>query len=324
MKVTGIHHVSAITSAAEKNHRFFTQTLGMRLVKKTVNQDSTSSYHLFYADAVGSPGTDMTYFDIPMAGRTYPGVSSISNTAFRVPTTESLHYWKKRFDELNVRHDDIEKRAGRDTLYFEDEEGSRLMLVADNGEEGVAPGIPWTGADVPEAHAIVGLGPVTLTVRRAEKTIAVLEQVLGFEKVGEYPNRAGAELPAIQVMSVAEGGTGAEVHIEERPDLPPERPGRGSVHHVAFRIPTFEDYEKWDDRIRSFGLMTSGEVDRYYFRSIYFRESNGILFELATDEPGFATDEDMEHLGEELALPPFLEPKRAQIEASLRPLEIKS
>ncbi|AJD92392.1 hypothetical protein JMA_30750 [Jeotgalibacillus malaysiensis] len=324
MKVTGIHHVSAITSAAEKNHKFFTQTLGMRLVKKTVNQDSTSSYHLFYADAVGSPGTDMTYFDIPMAGRTYPGVSSISNTAFRVPTTESLHYWKKRFEELNVRHDDIEKRAGRDTLYFEDEEGSRLMLVADNGEEGVAPGVPWTGADVPEEHAIVGLGPVTLTVRRAEKTIAVLEQVLGFEKVGEYPNRAGAELPAIQVMSVAEGGTGAEVHIEERPDLPPERPGRGSVHHVAFRIPTFEDYEKWDDRIRSFGLMTSGEVDRYYFRSIYFRESNGILFELATDEPGFATDEDMEHLGEELALPPFLEPKRAEIEASLRPLEIKS
>ncbi|WP_404405458.1 ring-cleaving dioxygenase [Jeotgalibacillus malaysiensis] len=324
MKVTGIHHVSAITSAAEKNHKFFTQTLGMRLVKKTVNQDSTSSYHLFYADAVGSPGTDMTYFDIPMAGRTYPGVSSISNTAFRVPTTESLHYWKKRFEELNVRHDDIEKRAGRDTLYFEDEEGSRLMLVADNGEEGVAPGVPWTGADVPEEHAIVGLGPVTLTVRRAEKTIAVLEQVLGFEKVSEYPNRAGAELPAIQVMSVAEGGTGAEVHIEERPDLPPERPGRGSVHHVAFRIPTFEDYEKWDERIRSFGLMTSGEVDRYYFRSIYFRESNGILFELATDEPGFATDEDMEHLGEELALPPFLEPKRAQIEASLRPLEIKS
>ncbi|MFB1082045.1 ring-cleaving dioxygenase [Jeotgalibacillus sp. JSM ZJ347] len=324
MKVTGIHHVSAITSAAEKNHKFFTQVLGMRLVKKTVNQDSTSSYHLFYADAVGSPGTDITYFDIPMAGRTYPGVSSISNTAFRVPTTESLHYWKKRFEELNVRHDDIEKRAGRDTLYFEDEEGSRLMLVADNGEEGVAPGVPWTGADVPEEHAIVGLGPVTLTVRRAEKTIAVLEQVLGFEKVGEYPNRAGAELPAIQVMSVAEGGTGAEVHIEERPDLPPERPGRGSVHHVAFRIPTFEDYEKWDDRIRSFGLMTSGEVDRYYFRSIYFRESNGILFELATDEPGFATDEDMEHLGEELALPPFLEPKRAQIEASLRPLEIKN
>ncbi|MDZ5711187.1 ring-cleaving dioxygenase [Jeotgalibacillus haloalkalitolerans] len=324
MKVTGIHHVSAITSAAEKNHKFFTQTLGMRLVKKTVNQDSTSSYHLFYADGVGSPGTDMTYFDIPMAGRTYPGVSSISNTAFRVPTTESLHYWKKRFEELNVRHDDIEKRAGRDTLYFEDEEGSRLMLVADNGEEGVAPGVPWTGADVPEEHAIVGLGPVTLTVRRAAKTIAVLEQVLGFEKVGEYPNRAGAELPAIQVMSVAEGGTGAEVHIEERPDLPPERPGRGSVHHVAFRIPTFEEYEKWDDRIRSFGLMTSGEVDRYYFRSIYFRESNGILFELATDEPGFATDEDMEHLGEELSLPPFLEPKRAQIEASLRPLEIKS
>ncbi|TFD92919.1 ring-cleaving dioxygenase [Jeotgalibacillus sp. R-1-5s-1] len=323
MNVTGIHHVSAITGSAEKNHHFFTKVLGMRLVKRTVNQDDTSSYHLFYADAVGSPGTDMTYFDIPMAGRTYPGVSSISNTAFRVPTTDSLHYWKNRFEELGVKHDEIEKRADRDTLYFEDEEGSRLMLVADNGEEGVAPGVPWTGAGIPEEHAIVGLGPVTLTVRRAQKTIDVLEKILGFKKIGEYPNRAGAEFPAIQVMSVAEGGTGAEVHIEERPDLPPERPGRGSVHHVAFRIPTYEEYEKWDERIRSFGFITSGEVDRFYFRSIYFRESNGILFELATDAPGFATDEDMEHLGEGLALPPFLEPRREQIEARLRPLEIK-
>ncbi|WP_227394511.1 ring-cleaving dioxygenase [Jeotgalibacillus aurantiacus] len=323
MNVTGIHHVSAITGSAEKNHHFFTNVLGMRLVKRTVNQDDTSSYHLFYADAVGSPGTDMTYFDIPMASRTYPGVSSISNTAFRVPTTDSLHYWKNRFEELHVKHDEIEKRAGRDTLYFEDEEGSRLMLVADNGEQGVAAGVPWTGAGIPEEHAIVGLGPVTLTVRKSQKTIDVLEKVLGFKKVGEYPNRTGAELPAIQVMSVAEGGTGAEVHIEERPDLPPERPGRGSVHHVAFRIPTYEEYEKWDERIRSFNLVTSGEVDRYYFRSIYFREPNGILFELATDEPGFATDEDMEHLGEGLALPPFLEPRREQIEARLRPLEIK-
>jgi len=174
MNVTGIHHVSAITAKAEENYDFFTRVLGMRLVKKTVNQDSTSSYHLFYADAVGSAGTDMTYFDIPMAGRTHPGVSSISNTAFRVPTTESLHYWKDRFVELKVKHEEIQTRANRDTLYFEDNEGSRLMLVADNGEQGVAPGIPWTGAGIPKEHAIVGLGPVTLTVRYADRTIDAL------------------------------------------------------------------------------------------------------------------------------------------------------
>lgn len=323
MNVTGIHHVSAITGQAEENYDFFTRILGMRLVKRTVNQDNTSSYHLFYADAVGSAGTDMTYFDIPTAGRTYPGVSSISNTAFRVATTNSLHYWKERFQSLQVKHEDITKRANRDTLYFEDNEGSRLMLVADNGEDGVAPGVPWTGADVPAEHAIIGLGPVTLTVRYADRTIEVLEKVLGFKKIGEYPSNEG-DFPAIQVMSVAEGGTGAEVHIEERPDLPPERPGRGSVHHVAFRIPTYEDYDKWDDRLRSFGLQTSGEVDRFYFRSIYFREANGILFELATDQPGFATDEEMNHLGESLALPPFLEPRRKEIEASLRPLKIEN
>ncbi|WP_041086941.1 ring-cleaving dioxygenase [Jeotgalibacillus soli] len=322
MKVTGIHHVSAITAKAEDNFDFFTRILGMRLVKKTVNQDNTSSYHLFYADAVGSPGTDMTYFDIPMAGRTYPGVSSISNTAFRVSTTESLHYWKERFASFNVIQEDIKKRANRDTLYFEDFEGSRLMLVADNGEKGVAPGVPWTGAGVPAEHAVVGLGPVTLTVRKAESTIEVLKQVLGFEVIGTYPSNAG-DFPDIQVLSVAEGGTGAEVHVEERPDLPPERPGRGSVHHVAFRIPTFEDYDKWNERLKGFGLQTSGEVDRFYFRSIYFREPNGILYELATDEPGFATDEDADHLGEALALPPFLEPKRKEIEASLRPLTLK-
>ncbi len=320
MKLEGIHHVSAITANADKNHDFFTRILGMRLVKRSVNQDSTSSYHLFYADAVGTPGTDMTYFDIPMAGRTYPGVSSISNTALRVKSEEALQYWLKRFEEFQVPHGEIRERFNRQTLEFEDFEGSRLMLTVDDGT-GIEYGIPWTKAGVPEEYAIVGLGNVRLTVRKKDRTAAVLTEIMGFEEIGSYPSEVEG-MEDIFVYSTGKGGPAGEVHVEERPDLPPERPGRGSVHHVAFRVKTYEDYSKWNKYLRENGFMTSGEVDRYYFKAIYFREPNGILFELSTDEPGFATDEPMESLGEELALPPFLEPKRAEIEASLRPLSI--
>ncbi len=320
MKLAGIHHVSAITADANKNHDFFTRILGMRLVKKTVNQDHTSSYHLFYADAKGSPGTDMTYFDIPMAGRTYPGVSSISSTGFRVKSEEALHFWKKRFVTMDVPHGEIMERFNRKTLAFEDFEGSRLMLVVDNGK-GIPYGEPWEIADIPIEFAIVGLGPVKLTLRNTEQTENVLRKVLGFRYVGSYISEIENQRE-ILVYSTGEGGPGGEVHLEERNDLPRERPGRGSVHHVAFRIPSLADYVKWNDLLIEHGFTTSGLIDRYYFKAIYFREPNGILFELSTDEPGFATDEQVESLGTTLALPPFLEPKRMEIEAKLRPLSI--
>lgn len=320
MQVAGIHHVSAITANADKNHDFFTRILGMRLVKKSVNQDNPSSYHLFYADAVGTPGTDMTYFDIPMAGRTYPGVTSISNTGFRIPSSEALDYWLERFREFNVPYGEKTERFGRETVEFQDFEGSRLMLVVDDGT-GIGYGVPWTKASVPEEFAIRGLGPVRLTVRKAPRTAQVLTEILGFSQIGTYEPEVDGQ-QEILVFSTGEGGPGGEIHLEERGDLPPERPGRGSVHHVAFRVKTFEEYDKWNEYLRSNGFQTSGEVDRYYFKAIYFREPNGILFELSTDGPGFATDESGDALGEKVALPPFLEPRRAEIEASLRPLEI--
>lgn len=320
MQVAGIHHVSAITANADKNHDFFTRILGMRLVKKSVNQDNPSSYHLFYADAVGTPGTDMTYFDIPMAGRTYPGVTSISNTGFRIPSSAALDYWLERFREFNVPHGEKTERFGRETVEFQDFEGSRLMLVVDDGT-GIGYGVPWTKASVPEEFAIRGLGPVRLTVRKAPRTAQVLTEILGFSQIGTYEPEVDGQ-PEILVFSTGEGGPGGEIHLEERIDLPPERPGRGSVHHVAFRVKTFEEYDKWNEYLRSNGFQTSGEVDRYYFKAIYFREPNGILFELSTDGPGFATDEAGDALGEKVALPPFLEPRRSEIEASLRPLEI--
>lgn len=322
MKLLGLHHVSLLTANAEKNYSFYTKILGMRLVKKTVNQDNPESYHLFYADANGSPGTEVTFFDIPGLGRTYPGTQSISTISLRVRDTAALMYWKERFTQKGILSGDIAKRAGRDVLRFQDDEGTRLMLVADNWEPGVRAGEPWAGSDVPVENAIIGLGPATLTVGDAKPTAKVLTDIMGFRHVGSHPDEAG-DFPDIEVYATGEGGPGAEIHIETRPGMPRERLGRGGVHHVAFRIPNEEEYAGWVKKIGASGLINSGEVDRHYFKALYFREPNHILFELSTDTPGFAVDEPVETLGEKLALPPFLEQRRGEIEANLRPLELE-
>ncbi|WP_028399300.1 ring-cleaving dioxygenase [Ectobacillus panaciterrae] len=322
MELKGIHHVSALTAKASKNFDFYTKALGLRLIKKTVNQDDTSVYHLFYGDEKGNPGTELTFFEIPMAGHTYEGVSSISAISLRVPNDQALTYWKQRFEELNIEHEDIAERAGRSTLAFKDFEEQRFILVSDETNEGVAGGIPWDKSPVPQEYGIRGLGPVKLTVRSAEPTVKVLTELMGFRKKGQYPSFIDGQSD-ILVFETGEGGTGAEVHVEERKDLPPERLGRGGVHHVAFRVDNEDELRQWAQRIQQAGFPNSGFVDRFYFRSLYFREPNGILFELATDGPGFDTDEDIEHLGESLALPPFLEPQRKQIEARLKPLNTK-
>jgi glyoxalase family protein len=321
MELLGLHHVSILTGKAEKNYQFFTKVLGMRLVKKTVNQDNTQSYHLFYADGEGTPGTEVTFFDMPGLARTHQGSSDISTVSLRVKSTDSLHFWKERFEQYGVEYEEIAKRANRDTLAFKDYEGTRLLFVADNGGKGVRAGMPWKREDIPLEHAIIGLGPVTLTVGTAEPTVDVLTNIMGFRYVGSYPSLAGDHRD-ILVYATGEGGSGAEVHIETRPDLPKVRLGRGGVHHVAFRVPNEEEYNKWASRLNENSLPNSGKVERYYFKALYFREPNGILFELSTDTPGFATDEPLETMGQTLALPPFLEPKRKEIEEKLRPLDL--
>lgn len=319
MEFKGIHHVSAITAAASKNFEFYTKVMGLRLIKKTVNQDDTSVYHLFYGDEKGSPGTELTFFEIPMAGSNREGNNSISATALRVPNDSALEYWKQRLDQFNEEREEIRERGGRLTLGFKDPEGQRLILVSDESNQGVAGGTPWVKSPVPHEYAILGLGPVTLTVPDAAPTVVVLTELMGFRRKGQYPSQI-ARQPDIVVFETGEGGTGAEIHVEERNDLPQERLGRGGVHHVAFRVEDEEELRAWITRINGVKFPNSGFVDRFYFRSLYFREPNGILFEVATDGPGFDTDEHMDHLGESLALPPFLEPKRQQIEAGLKPL----
>ncbi|WP_227938094.1 ring-cleaving dioxygenase [Alkalihalobacillus deserti] len=318
----GQHHVSAITANAKENYRFYTKVLGLRLVKKTVNQDDTSVYHLFYADERGNPGTDLTFFEIPHAGQTYHGANSISLTSLRVATDESLAYWKNRLEEHQVEHDEIKTKYGRRTLFFRDFEGQRLELVSDETNDGVAGGKPWENSPVPVEHGIIGLGPVRLTIARPDSTAKVLTDVMGYREKESYNSDIEGESP-IRVFETGEGGTGAEIHLEEKADVQRERPGRGSVHHVAFRVETEEELRKWVEHLKNSRLANSGFVERYYFRSLYFREPNGILFELATDGPGFEGDEPFETLGQNLALPPYFENQRAEIEAKLKLLDTK-
>jgi glyoxalase family protein len=320
MQLGGLHHVTAVTSTAARNVAFYTTVLGMRLVKKTVNQDDVSAYHLFYGDAVGHAGTEMTFFDWAFAGQHRAGAGMIAATAFRVPGREALEWWQQRFTELGVAHSPVAERAGRLVLPFTDPEGQHLELVDDttlDGPPGVAPGVPWPESPVPADRGIQGLEGVTLALKAIEPTARLLTTVLGFRKVGED---AGGGHP-VTTFEVGPGGPGTEVRLVARPDLARHAMiGAGGVHHVAFRTPNAEEHAAWRERLAAAGLAVTPVIDRYYFRSIYFREPGGVLFEIATDGPGFATDEDVAHLGERLSLPPFLEPRRAEIEANLRPI----
>jgi len=320
--LTGFHHLTAVTAHAPENVRFYTETLGMRLVKKTVNQDDVSAYHLFYGDETGSPGTELTFFDWAHAAGRRHGVGTISETGLRVADAAALEWWKARLDAHNVTHGEIGTRNGRESLAFTDAEGQRFALVADEGQGKVAGGTPWRDSPVPAEAAVSGLNHVRLTLRRLEPTARLLVDVLGFAQTGAYQTEADGGDPQseVAVFATGEGGPGTEVHIELRPDLPVGSAGRGGVHHVAFRAPDDAAHRRWQARLVEAGVGVTEVIDRYYFRSIYFREPGGVLFEIATDGPGFATDEDAERLGERLALPPFLEPRRAQIEAGLRPL----
>ena len=316
MKLGGLHHVTAVTGNASKNVAFYTGVLGMRLVKKTVNQDDVSAYHLFYGDEVGNPGTEMTFFDWSWARPDPAGSGKISATAFRVPDRAALDWWVARFDELGVRRGGIENRNGRAVLTFADPEGQNLALAA-GGELGMQPGTPYPEGPVPKDKAILGLHASTLTVRNVGATSRVLKQALGFRAAGEY-ERDGVR---VVVFEVGPGGPGTEVHLEERPDLPLHRQvGIGGVHHVAFRTPNEAEHLEWRENLKRMGIGVTPVIDRFYFRSVYFREPGGVLFEIATDGPGFATDEDAEHLGESLSLPPSLEPHREMIEGGLRPI----
>lgn len=313
MQLTGIHHLTAITADARANKQFYTDLLGLRLVKKTVNQDDTSAYHLFYADGRGSPGTDITFFDWPAAPE-HRGTNSISRTGLRIGL-ESFDYWADRIKGAGLTHGSLTTLDGRMTLDFEDPEGQRLRLTEDSAKA-IA---PWAASPVPAPHQIRGLGPITISVPDLALTQKLLEQVLNMRRTGDFASPDGSG--HVHVFEMGAGGASAQLHVAVQPDLPVSRQGRGGVHHVAFRTPDQQGIQDWAQILRDAGIPSSGEVERYYFRSLYFREPGGNLFEIASDGPGFDVDEPMDTMGQRLSLPPFLEGKRPEIVAGLKPLD---
>jgi glyoxalase family protein len=319
--LAGLHHVTAITGDARGNIDFYTRVLGMRLVKKTVNQDDVSAYHLFYADATGSPGTDLTFFDWPHAASARPGAPAIGPTALRIVDDVALEWWAGRLREHGVEPGPTASRGGRLRLPFTDPEGQALELVSEGGarDGGVPAGTPWPRSPVPEELQVRGLHGVTLESLRPELTELVLTEVMGFRRLASGEGDAGGDgfEDADAGYETGTGGPGTEVRLRRPVREQLGRQGRGGVHHVAFRVPDEAVQLGWRARVEQSGLRPTPVIDRFYFRSVYFREPGGVLFEIATDGPGFAADEDREHLGERLALPPFLEPKREAIEAGL-------
>ena len=280
-------------------------------MKVTVNQDDPSMYHLFYGDKIGSPGTELTFFEIPPVGKTYRGTNAITRIGLLVPSEASLQYWKARFEQFHVYHEDIRTYAGRPALKFEDPEGLRLVLIVSNGEK-VHFWEPWVKSPVPVEHQIQGMGTVEITVKRLEKLAKTLTELFGYTEVFRTNDEA--------LFQSIEGEVFGEILVNLL-DGPSERPGRGSIHHLAIRVKYGKELTYWAEQVEKRGFHSSGIIDRHFFKSLYFRESNGILFEIATDGPGFLVDSNVDQLGRKLELPPLLEPRRAEIEANLQPLE---
>lgn len=307
MSVHGIHHVTAVSANIVGNLEFYTGVLGLRLVKKSVNQDDVSAYHLFYADAVATPGTDITFFDWPSIGSAVPGPATVSLTTFRVPGP-SLPAWQERLTAHGIYVGADEDGRGRGRLLFSDPEGQRLALVDDSGMPGDA--TPFA-AVVPTDMAITGILGNDLESARPDGTHKVLTDILGFELVKD------GEAPLYQVKTDT---TFAELRIAPQSAPRLGSVGAGGVHHVAFRVGTDEELFDLQAKVEAMGLRTSGYVDRYWFHSLYFREPGGVLFEIATDGPGMGADEEMATLGEKITLAPFLEPRRDEIVGKLKPL----
>lgn len=310
-QLRGIHHITAITSSAEKNYEFFTYVLGMRLVKKTVNQDDIQTYHLFFADDAGNAGTDITFFDFPGIPKAKRGTNEIFKSGLRVPSDEALEYWIKRFDKYNVKHSEIHEEFGRKVIDFQDFDEQLYQLVSDEQDHGVAPGTPWQKGPVPDEYGIRGLGPVFVRIADFGFYRQVLETVLEFRLVDQADNT--------YVFEVGEGGNGGRMIVEHNHIMPQAQQGFGGVHHMAFRVKDRSELEEWIEHMSSYRFPISGYVDRFYFESLYASIANGILFEFATDGPGFIDDEEpYEILGEKLALPPKFRNSREQIESRVR------
>jgi len=306
--IAGIHHITAIAGDAQANLDFYVGVLGMRFIKRTVNFDDPGSYHFYFADTVGSPGSVLTFFPWKHAKRGQRGRGEAGATAFAV-LPESIDFWRERLGALGVSVLGEETRFGERVLSFEDHDGTRLELVGSEMNRSLAED---AGSALPSVHAIRGFHSATLVVRDVGPTEVLLRDVMGFERGATEVERAGGE--RIRFVARSPGTVaGRVIDVVRGPDASRSRLGAGSVHHVAFRTPDAGALERWRERLAGHGLHVTEVVERCYFRSIYFREPGGVIFEFATDGPGFSTDESMDELGGSLRLPAWLEDRRAEL-----------
>ncbi|HEY4302357.1 MAG TPA: ring-cleaving dioxygenase [Candidatus Didemnitutus sp.] len=302
--VTGLHHITAMASDPRRNVEFYTRVLGLRFVKKSVNQDDPGTYHLYYGDYAANPGTILTFFPWPGLRRGRPGIGQAYATGFSVPRG-SLTFWSRRLADLAIEHFPVEQRFGAGALVLLDPDGLRLELIeADSDPRPATP-----SEVVPAEHAIRGFHSSTLALAESGATAELMTGTMGYRLLATEGTRRRFEAGA--------GGPGTWVDLVVDPKLPRGLNGAGTIHHVAFRVPDESAQIEAHQTIAGLGLHVSPIIDRAYFKSIYYREPAGILFEIATDGPGFAIDEAVEHLGETLSLPPRLEAHRAAIEAAL-------
>lgn len=308
-QLLGIHHISSMTSDVQKNYAFFTEVLGMRLIKKTVNQDDIHTYHTYFADHIGTPGTTATFFDFPNQQKGVHGTNSISRIGLRVPNDAAIDYYLNRLNEFKMKNDGIQELFGKKILPFEDYDGQRYQLFSDEKNQGIEAGTPWSQGSVPQDKAIYGLGPVEITVSTFEDFKKMMQDLYGMTVILEEDN--------VALLEIGEGGNGGQVILRRDEKSTDAVPGYGEVHHVAFRVKDHASIKNWEKKYNELGLNTSGWVDRFYFEALYVRVGH-VLIELSTDGPGFTGDELYKTLGESLALPPFLEPQRAEIESQVR------
>lgn len=299
----GIHHISVLAGDAQRNAEFYVKKLGMRLVKKSVNQDDPGTYHLFYGNAEGSPGSGLTFFPWPMARQGKTGVGEAVAIGLSVPS-DSENFWARRLEEEGIRLETYSELFGRKALFFTDPDGLKLMLVVD---ERVDPIPHWKSSSVPEEAAIRGFWGTTLRLNDHRATAEILKELFSFKESAIDGNSR---------LFTTDASIGSAVILEET-DYTPSINGRGTVHHVAFRAADDEELESMRRKVIAMGMQPTPHIDRHWFHSIYFHTPGGVLFEIATDGPGYAVDEDADKLGQKLILPPWMESRRELIENRL-------